>query len=71
MSMCMTYGPYPVIHPAKWSLLNLRFPLVSCLGLVWKSYSLPNDWSVGSDLLCHTLGTVGRFPLPLCGSGRL
>jgi hypothetical protein len=32
--------------------------VVSCLGVVAKTYLIPNDWSVGNDLLCHTLGAV-------------
>lgn len=36
--------------------------LVSCLGVVAKTYLIPNDWSVGNDLLCHTLGAVRTHP---------
>jgi phosphatidylethanolamine N-methyltransferase len=40
--------------------------LVSCIGVVWETYSIPNDWIVGNELLRHTLGLV-RFTsvLPL------
>ncbi|KAG2005634.1 phosphatidylethanolamine N-methyltransferase [Coprinopsis cinerea AmutBmut pab1-1] len=38
--------------------LSLCMKYVSCLGVVWKTYSLPSDWAVGNELLCHTLGTL-------------
>ena len=34
------------------------FDLVSCIGVVWKTYSIPQDWTVGNELLRHTLGVV-------------
>ena len=56
LSMCMTYGTHS-------SLFTVKFcshfpPLVSCIGIVWKSYLTPHDWTVGNELLCHTLGAV-------------
>lgn len=32
--------------------------LVSFIGLAWKTYSIPTDWTVGVELLRHTLGAV-------------
>jgi hypothetical protein len=32
--------------------------LVSFIGVVWKTYSIPTDWTVGHELLRHTLGAV-------------
>lgn len=55
LSMCMTYGLFPSLsHGSTQSCV----PLVSCVGVVWKSYSLPHDWTVGNELLRHTLGVV-------------
>jgi phosphatidylethanolamine N-methyltransferase len=42
--------------------------VVSCLGVVAKTYLIPNDWTVGNDLLCHTLGAVR---IPHCTVSRL
>ncbi|KAF7795113.1 hypothetical protein EIP86_006259 [Pleurotus ostreatoroseus] len=30
----------------------------SFIGLAWKTYSIPNDWTVGNELLRHTLGAM-------------
>ncbi|KAJ2919580.1 hypothetical protein MD484_g828, partial [Candolleomyces efflorescens] len=38
--------------------LTLCMTYVSCLGVVSKTYSLPNDWGVGNELLFHTLGLL-------------
>lgn len=32
--------------------------VVSFIGLAWKTYSIPTDWTVGVELLRHTLGFV-------------
>lgn len=37
--------------------------LVSCLGVTWKTYSIPHDWTVGSELLRHTLGIVRIYDI--------
>lgn len=29
--------------------------------MVWKTYSIPHDWTVGNELLRHTLGMVNEF----------
>lgn len=57
MSICMTHGT------THYSLGVIPFLIassatVSCMVVVAKTYLIPNDWSVGSDLLCHTLGAV-------------
>lgn len=26
--------------------------------MVWKTYAIPHDWTVGNELLRHTLGAV-------------
>jgi len=44
---------------------NLLFNLVSCIGVVWKTYSIPQDWTVGNELLRHTLGVV-RLVVSFC-----
>ncbi|KAF6750342.1 phosphatidylethanolamine N-methyltransferase [Ephemerocybe angulata] len=55
-------GEGPIIEAfTNWKIiynLSMCMTYVSCLGLVWKSYSLPNDWGVGNELLCHTMGTL-------------
>lgn len=28
------------------------------MSVVWKTYSIPHDWTVGSELLRHTIGVV-------------
>jgi hypothetical protein len=38
----------------------LLLSIVSCIGVVWETYSIPNDWIVGNELLRHILGLV-RF----------
>lgn len=38
--------------------LSLCMSYVSFLGLVWKTYSIPGNWTVGTELLRHTLGTA-------------
>ncbi|KAG6899626.1 hypothetical protein C0993_008568 [Termitomyces sp. T159_Od127] len=65
LSMCMMYGA-----PPPW-LLECEDPPdgfeASCIGVVWKTYSIPHDWTVGNELLRHTLGLVGPFLLLLVG----
>ncbi|KAG6834035.1 phosphatidylethanolamine N-methyltransferase [Arthromyces matolae] len=36
--------------------LSMCMTYVSTIGVVWKTYSIPNDWTVGNELLRHTLG---------------
>lgn len=46
---------------ANWkTLFNLSMCMtyVSVIGVAWKAYSLPNNWTVGNELLRHTLGLV-------------
>ncbi|KAG6910370.1 phosphatidylethanolamine N-methyltransferase [Tephrocybe rancida] len=38
--------------------LSMCMTYVSCIGVVWKTYSIPNDWTVGNELLRHTLGLL-------------
>ncbi|KDR78306.1 hypothetical protein GALMADRAFT_245423 [Galerina marginata CBS 339.88] len=38
--------------------LSMCMTYVSCVGVAWKAYHLPRDWTVGNELLCHTLGAV-------------
>lgn len=64
LSMCMTYGLFhlPLIPPSTGRMINLVLELiVSCIGVAWKAYSLPNNWTVGNELLRHTLGLVSAF----------
>ena len=46
---------------ANWkTLFNLSMCMtyVSVIGVAWKAYSFPNNWTVGNELLRHTLGLV-------------
>ncbi|KAJ7827877.1 phosphatidylethanolamine N-methyltransferase [Mycena olivaceomarginata] len=46
---------------ANWkSIYNLSLCMsyVSFIGMVWKTYSIPTDWTVGHELLRHTLGVM-------------
>lgn len=56
LSMCMTYGTF------SESTMSCAMPIlmfsVSCVGVVWKSYEFPYNWTVGNELLRHTLGAV-------------
>ncbi|KAJ7123762.1 phospholipid methyltransferase-domain-containing protein, partial [Mycena epipterygia] len=38
--------------------LSLCMSYVSFIGVVWQTYSIPNDWTVGHELLRHTLGAM-------------
>lgn len=56
-SLVMTYGTtksFTMMSPADTDLA------VSFGCLAWKIYSIPNDWTVGGQLLRHTLGFVGQ-----------
>ncbi|KIK66289.1 hypothetical protein GYMLUDRAFT_157632 [Collybiopsis luxurians FD-317 M1] len=37
---------------------SLCMMYVSFLGLVWRTYSIPSNWTVGNELLRHTLGAL-------------
>jgi hypothetical protein len=37
--------------------------IVSCFGLVWKTYEQPPAWITGNELLRHILGAVSLLPL--------
>ena len=63
LSMCMTYGKSIVFFcffqgRIFCSHISLFYFLVSCIGIVWKSYLIPRNWTVGNELLFHILGTV-------------
>ncbi|PPQ99600.1 hypothetical protein CVT24_005176 [Panaeolus cyanescens] len=38
--------------------LSMCMTYVSCIGVVWKSYNFPYQWTVGNELLRHTLGAL-------------
>ncbi|KAF5376745.1 hypothetical protein D9615_007890 [Tricholomella constricta] len=38
--------------------LSMCMTYVSCIAVAWKTYSLPNDWTVGNELLRHVLGLL-------------
>ncbi|KAF9559021.1 phosphatidylethanolamine N-methyltransferase [Agrocybe pediades] len=38
--------------------LSMCMTYVSCIGVAWKAYSVPHDWTVGHELLRHTLGAI-------------
>ncbi|KZT00269.1 uncharacterized protein LAESUDRAFT_732419 [Laetiporus sulphureus 93-53] len=38
--------------------LSMCMTYVSSVGLVWKTYTIPQDWTVGNELLRHTLGAI-------------
>jgi len=59
MSICMTHG---TTHYGL-DVVPFLITTVSCLAVVAKTYSIPNDWSVGNDLLCHTLGAVSFYAM--------
>jgi phosphatidylethanolamine N-methyltransferase len=63
LSLCMTYGMRQFRRfPSIMTLICVEFYCtVSFIGVVWKTYSIPSDWSVGNELLRHTLGVVSRF----------
>jgi hypothetical protein len=42
--------------------------IVSCFGLVWKTYEQPPAWITGNELLRHILGTVSLLHLHLVGA---
>jgi len=73
LSLCMTYGACSVLCSLRMGdVRDWMYELtgsfvyyeVSFIGVVWKTYSIPNDWTVGNELLRHTLGVV-CVPLPL------
>ncbi|KAJ3537122.1 hypothetical protein NM688_g6733 [Phlebia brevispora] len=38
--------------------MSMCMTYASFIGLAWKTYSIPNDWTVGNELLRHTLGAM-------------
>ncbi|KAI0076990.1 phosphatidylethanolamine N-methyltransferase [Panus rudis PR-1116 ss-1] len=38
--------------------MSMCMTYASFIGLTWKSYSIPSDWTVGNELLRHTLGVI-------------
>jgi phosphatidylethanolamine N-methyltransferase len=60
LSMCMTYGTFTLTCSATNPYIHLQNS-VSCIGVAWKAYSLPHDWTVGNELLRHTLGAVRTY----------
>ncbi|TFK36055.1 phosphatidylethanolamine N-methyltransferase [Crucibulum laeve] len=46
---------------ANWKViynLSMTMTYVSCIGVVWKTYLIPNDWMIGNELLRHTVGVI-------------
>ncbi|KAJ6578767.1 phosphatidylethanolamine N-methyltransferase [Mycena vulgaris] len=46
---------------ANWKAiynLSLCMSYVSFIGVVWQTYSIPSDWTVGHELLRHTMGAL-------------
>jgi phosphatidylethanolamine N-methyltransferase len=63
-SLVMTYGTSASVF--TWGLAEVAIT-VSFGCLAWKIYSIPSDWTVGGQLLRHTLGFVSqltRFHVP-------
>ncbi|THH19165.1 hypothetical protein EW146_g1941 [Bondarzewia mesenterica] len=48
-----TFNNWKVIYN-----LSMCMTYASCFGLAWKTYTIPTDWTVGNELLRHTLGAV-------------
>ncbi|GBE86958.1 Phosphatidylethanolamine N-methyltransferase [Sparassis crispa] len=38
--------------------LSMCMTYISAICLAWKTYSLPHEWTVGNELLRHTMGTI-------------
>ncbi|OSD06666.1 phosphatidylethanolamine N-methyltransferase [Trametes coccinea BRFM310] len=38
--------------------LSMAMTYVSSIGLAWETYSVPQQWTVGNELLRHTLGVI-------------
>ncbi|TRM63145.1 phospholipid methyltransferase-domain-containing protein [Schizophyllum amplum] len=38
--------------------MSICMTYISLIGLVWKTYHIPNNWTVGHELLRHTLGAL-------------
>ncbi|KAL1757961.1 phospholipid methyltransferase-domain-containing protein [Schizophyllum commune] len=38
--------------------MSICMTYISLIGLVWKTYHIPNEWTVGHELLRHTLGAL-------------
>ncbi|KAI0248921.1 phosphatidylethanolamine N-methyltransferase [Lactifluus subvellereus] len=46
---------------ASWKAvynLSMCMSYVSCFGVVWKTYELPDAWITGNELLRHTIGAI-------------
>ncbi|KAK7448497.1 phosphatidylethanolamine N-methyltransferase [Stygiomarasmius scandens] len=46
---------------ANWKAIynaSLTMTYISFFGVVWRTYSLPQDWTVGTELLKHTMGAL-------------
>ncbi|KAF4586330.1 phosphatidylethanolamine N-methyltransferase [Pleurotus pulmonarius] len=50
------FSNWKAIYNLSMCMTNVTF-----MSVVWKTYSIPNDWTVGSELLRHTIGVI------LCG----
>lgn len=61
LSLCMTYSTSCSACIIQKFYINQFVSSASFVGLVWKTYSIPNDWTVGNELLRHTLGFVGIY----------
>lgn len=67
LSLCMSYGKFEKRASIPFSCrdqFGLRAAASFC-ALAWKCYSIPEDWTVGSQLVRHTLGLVSC--LLVCG----
>lgn len=62
-SLCMTYRTCAsTVHRLRRVKLNFGLAYaVSLVGFVWKVYSIPSNWTVGTELLRHTMGVVRSF----------
>lgn len=59
LSLCMSYGESPSSYRCfHVTASDARVPPASFCALAWKCYSIPEDWTVGSQLVRHTLGLV-------------
>jgi phosphatidylethanolamine N-methyltransferase len=62
LSLVMSYGLSFFPRPRPFENPELIGKVVSFIGVVWKTYSIPNDWTVGHELLRHTMGAVRSAP---------
>ena len=58
----MTYGMCFDVSVSVWDLRMHFRGAASFVGLAWQTYSIPAEWTVGDQLLRHTLGVVSCLP---------